>query len=333
MGYANCVAMLSNRIERQMIVDGSIYGMGKGAGNAPLELIAMHMNNVHGSHYHISQILEAIDANISQFYHPATWGYNMFYYLAASNDCHPNYVSYLMNKRTLSVKSINTILTSLQGEKKLLYDKNYIEQLYADYQMNVVNDNDAIDKLSLLLNTAKLLLLGPGKTIGTQNSRIREYINKAKPVVISINQIPKDFTSDYIFISNAKRYVQLATQLCQEQHVLIATSNVTGTNENAFDYELNYGDLIDPDADIIDNSLVMLIKALIKIGCKEVALAGFDGYRHETSNYYNDSMEYAFVKDKVDYLNSYTKKFLAEIRSQISVTFITDSQYMDTANE
>ena len=101
--------------------------MGKSAVNAPLELIAMHMNQCYGKKYHISQILEAIDANISNFYTPATWGYNMFYYIAAFNDCHPNYVSYLMDKRTLSVKSINEILGQLKGEKRLLYDKDYIE--------------------------------------------------------------------------------------------------------------------------------------------------------------------------------------------------------------
>ena len=122
MGYANCIAMLSYKIERLMVVDGTIYGMGKSAGNAPLELVAMHMNDCLGKQYQISQILEAVDANISQFYHAASWGYNMFYYLAAYNDCHPDYVSYLMNKRTLSVKSINEILGKLQGEKKLLYD-------------------------------------------------------------------------------------------------------------------------------------------------------------------------------------------------------------------
>ena len=72
--------------------------MGKSAGNAPIELIAMYMNDNLGKSYNISQILEAIDSNILQFYHPATWGYNMFYYIAASNDCHPNYVRYLMEK-------------------------------------------------------------------------------------------------------------------------------------------------------------------------------------------------------------------------------------------
>ena len=131
MGYANCITMMSQKTERMLLVDGTIYGMGKSAGNAPIELIAMYMNENLGKNYHISQFLEAIDSNIMDFYTPATWGYNMFFYLAASNDCHPSYVSYLMEKKTLSVKSINEILGRLQGEKKLLYDQSYSHRTFS----------------------------------------------------------------------------------------------------------------------------------------------------------------------------------------------------------
>ena len=134
MGYANCIAMMSNKIKRTMVVDGSLYGMGKNSGNAPIELIAMYMNENMEKSYDINQILEAIDANILRFYTTTLWGYNIFHYLAASNDCHPNYVTYLMNKQTLSLRSINEILGGLKGEKKLLYDKNCIEDLYIRYQ-------------------------------------------------------------------------------------------------------------------------------------------------------------------------------------------------------
>lgn len=39
-----------------------------------------------------------------------------------------------MDKHTLSLKSINTILDAIEPEKKLLYDKDYIETLYRRYQ-------------------------------------------------------------------------------------------------------------------------------------------------------------------------------------------------------
>lgn len=327
MGYANCIAMLNNRIERRMIVDGSIYGMGKSAGNAPLELVAMYMNNALGKHYHISQILEAVDANISQFYRPSTWGYNMFYYIAASNDCHPEYVAYLMNKRTLSIKSVNEILGKLQDEKKLLYDRDYIEKLYVEYQKNEVNDAEDRERLGHILAGKDILLVGPGTTVQTQRKRIDDHIKAHHPMVISINYVPDGIEPDYIFLSNAKRYVKLATRLSQGNYALIATSNVTGTKDDAFDYVLNFSALMDAEAKIVDNSLVMLLKALIGLECKSVTLAGFDGYSRETSNYYNVEMEYDFARNMAEYLNEYTRAFLEGIRDTMEIIFLTDSRY------
>ena len=327
MGYANCIAMLANKIDRMMIVDGSIYGMGKSAGNAPLELVAMHMNNEYGKKYQISQILEAIDSVIVNFYQSATWGYNVFYYLAASNDCHPSYVSYLMEKKTLSVKSINEILGCLQGEKKLLYDKNYIEDLYVDYQTNEINDEEDVKKLSDLLRGRDILVLGPGRSIAKQKNEIRSYIEEKNPTLISINYVPSGFVPDYIFLSNSKRYVQLATKLSRRKYTVIATSNVTGTSPDAFDYNLNFSTLMDSEAEIIDNSLVMLLKALIQMGCPKVTMAGFDGYSSKRDNYYVEGMEYDFVKDKAAYLNHYMNTFLDSVKDKIEVSFLTNTKY------
>lgn len=330
MGYANCIELLSGKTDRTLVVDGSIYGMGKSAGNAPIELIAMHMNECYGKNYHISQLLEAIDANISNFYKPATWGYNMFYYLAAFNDCHPNYVAYLMDKRTLSVKSINEILGQLEGEARLLYDKDYIEQLYVQYQEKVVDDQKTVEQLKVALEGREILLLGPGLNIRKQKDRIKRFIEEKSPFIISVNMIPEDFKPDYIFLSNAKRYVQMATALSRKdrKYQIIATSNVTKTS-NRFDYVLNYGALLDREAEIIDNSFVMLLKVMIRIGRDRVYLAGFDGYfgQHK-KNYLYANMEYKFGKAKANNLNRYVAKVLADLKSQIETIFITDSLYL-----
>lgn len=327
MGYANCIAMLENRIERTMIVDGTIYGMGKSAGNPPLELISMHMNHSLRTNYQISQILEAIDSNILQFYQPATWGYNMFYYLAASNDCHPNYVTDLMDKRTLSVKSINEILGKLEGEKKLLYDKNYIEKLYADYQNNEINDEADMAALRAEFFGKEILIVGPGSTIKEERQKVIDYAEEKRPEVITVNFIPGKLRPKYVFISNAKRYLQLATKFSRRSYNIIATSNVTETTTGAFKYKLNYSSLIDPSAEFTDHSMIMLIKALLACDIKKLTLAGFDGYSVRNSNYYKHNMEYDFVKKKADYLNRYTRDFLDSIKDKVEVEFLTHSHY------
>ena len=329
MGYANCITMMSQVTDRTLLVDGSIYGMGKSAGNAPIELIAMYMNDNLGKNYHISQFLEAIDSNISQFYSPATWGYNMFFYLAASNDCHPNYVSYLMEKKTLSVKSINEILGKLEGEAKLLYDQHIIEKLYLNYQAIEIDDTDHLAALTTELSDCKILLLGPGTSIIKDESKIKEFIATNHPKIISVNFLEENYPADYLFLSNSKRYVQLATALSQKSENLkvIATSNVTKTSGN-FDYVLKYSSLIDNQAEVIDNPFIMLLKVMHSLKIKSVYVAGFDGYvAQNTGNYIRTYMEYGFDTEKTARLNTYVKEKLREFQTVLETNFITDSLY------
>ena len=89
----------------------------------------------------------------------------------------------------------------------------------------------------------------------------------------------------------------------------------------------NYSTLIDQEAEIIDNSLVMLLKAMIKLSVKEVNLAGFDGYSKKNDNYFNISREYSFAKEKAAYLNGYVREFLSYVSKKISVNFVTKSYY------
>ncbi len=326
MGYANCIAMISNKIQRTIVVDGSLYGMGKSAGNAPIELIAMYLNEKFDTGYQISQMLEAIDANISQFYSPATWGYNMFYYLAASNECHPNYVTYLMSKRTLSVKSVNEILGRLQGEKKLLYDKSYIEKMYSNYQNREINDSIARSQIASILSGKNILLIGPGKSIYKERQKVDDYIKNKNPVIVSINFIPRDIEPGFIFLSNSKRYIQLATELNTKSYPIIATSNVTCMH-GQFAYSLNVSSLLDFDTEIIDISLVMFLKVLESMGIKKVAFAGFDGYSCNDNNYCRAEMEYDFIKSRAEYLNKYITDFIRLFSDKIEIEFITESKY------
>ena len=329
MGYANGIEMIEAKTERPMLVDGSLYGMGKSAGNAPLELLAMYMNEHCGKSYDISQILEAIDTSIMEIYQKVHWGYNLFYYVAASNKVHPNYVSYLMNKRTLSIKSINEILKKIEGPKKLLYDKNCIEQLYRAYENYECDDTAALGALAQHWKDRELLVIGPGKTCRECADKIAKYRDIHYCVVISVNFIPEEGKSDYLFLTNSKRYLQLGSQIIRAENrgmKVIATSNVTKTSGD-FDYTLNYSNLIDVNAKVRDNSLLMLMRVLLDMGITSVALAGFDGYDSEKMNYFRTNMEYSDIREKAQELNRTARNFFRENADHLAVEFITPSLY------
>lgn len=331
LAYSNCIELLENPPkDRLLLVDGSLYGMGKGAGNAPMELLAMYMNEHGDKRYHSSQLLEAIDVTILDIYRRIPWGYSFKFFIAASHDCHPNYVSYLMDKQKLSVKSIHEILDMLEGEKKLLYDGEYAEELYVEYQKQISSaERTGAEQLGERLKGRKVLMLGPGGHALDEDHKVYEYIGRNRPVVIAVNCMPADYQVDYLFISSAKRYVQLSYAILRlpEEVKLIATSNVTKAS-GSFDYTLPYNELLDEEALIVDNPMIMMIRLLSGYGVEQIALAGFDGYTtSQTSDYANPNMAHSFSREKARSLNEDVERSLARIQHPAKLKFVTTTCY------
>jgi 4-hydroxy 2-oxovalerate aldolase len=78
----------------------------------------------------------------------------------------------------------------------------------------------------------------------------------------------------------------------------------------------------------MDNSFIMLLKVLIKLKIKEVALAGFDGYSQDKdTNYYSSKMEYDFAKQKGEEINANVNDMFQILKKDINLKFITDTLY------
>lgn len=329
LAYSNSMAFCERKTERELLVDGSAYGMGKSAGNCPLELLTMYANAHFNKSYNTAQILEMIDTGIMKIYERLPWGYQLQYYLCASNDCHPKYAQYLIKKKTLSMSSIDGILKQIEPSERLAFNEEYIEKLYLDYQDNKINDDDSIEELRALIKGKEVVLLGPAKSIEAEKEKVAAYIAKNAPTVIAINFMPKDFALSFLFLSNSKRYMQLSSKLSKAHPdmKIIATSNVTSAS-GRFDYIADYASLIDSGFEIPDNSLPMFLRLLKKLEPKKVSLAGFDGYvAKKNENYASYDMEYEFVKDYAVKLNEYTKAVIASVKDALNINFITESRY------
>ncbi len=330
LAYANSLTFIEKERKHDIIVDGTLYGMGKSAGNAPLELIAMRLNDKFGGDYRISPMLEAIEETAMEFYARAPWGYKEFFYLCAKNRCHPNYLTYFEGKKNLSTSKIDRILADIEPEdKKLLYDKEVAENLYQRYIDGEYSDYSA--RIAFVKETAnrKLLIIGPGKNISLQESKVARFIEENNPYIISINYIPDKFVPDCIFITNGKRYHDMTLGLKEERNSRIkflATTNVECRN-GSFDYVINRAPLLETHENIIDNSFLMLIKFLKSVDINEVYCAGFDGYSDKEDNYCNPAMEYYFVKQEAVHLNIHMKEAIAQLRETMKIQFITYSAY------
>jgi 4-hydroxy 2-oxovalerate aldolase len=333
LAYANCIAFLEYESKHDLLVDGTLYGMGKSAGNAPLELLIMELNNHYEKHYDVHPVLEAIEESIMDFYQKSPWGYKMFFYLSAENGVHPSYVSDYQQKRNLSLSDMDAVLGEIQPqEKKLLYDRSVSEKTYENYRQSELVAVEDTEKLRNELTGQDILLIGPGKNIKLQADKVEQYIKNHHPLTISINYLPDDYAMNYVFVTNRKRYQQMTDALHEQKNAavrIIETSNVTAIQDNHPVYRVERAPLLELKEHITDNSLLMLLKTLQNLGIRKVSLAGFDGYSDKDTNYFNPSMEYSFVRDEAHRLNRQIRRVMEGSLSDMELNFITYSHYTD----
>lgn len=330
LAYANTIEMLYRKTNRKVIIDGSVYGMGKSAGNAPIELLAMHLNEYYGKHYKINEILEIIDSCILPIQQKYKWGYSLEFFLAASNNCHPKYINYLMHKSTLAVDSINAIVKNICPDKRLSFDEKYISNLYQEYLNKNFNDKKAIDKLKKWLSEKNVLVLAPGRTISTKEEIIRLFIESNDVIVLAVNFIPENIVVDGVFVGNSKRYKAIAERLHKDinDKCIIATSNISTLNEK-FTYVINTESILEKRSAIEDNSMAMVLNLLILLNVGNIYLAGFDGYNLKNLNesYCNESFNYSCDYERLQKVNEEISLKVKEIQKTKSLLFITESIY------
>lgn len=327
LAFSNSIKYLALETDRTILVDSTVYGMGKSAGNCPSELISLHMNQHYGKNYNIDLFLEIFDTDLMQIYQQHYWGYKYNFYISAMQSCHPNYVQYLLDKKTLSVTSINEILSSIPEEIKLLYDKNYIEKAYIDYQSHSIDDHGVIEQLAGLLHDKTILLLGPGHSLKKNENQIKEFINKSNPTIISVNFEPTEYKCNFVFISNAKRYSKLSDVLDHDSSSqLITTSNIS-LFDRPSNFVLNYSSLVNMNGFYSDNALLLAITALTKCGVNAVTLAGFDGFRSEVSDYYDSKYAFGGNEEYNVSSNETTAKGIKHLLNYIAIDFLTKSIY------
>ncbi|MGN0686900.1 MAG: aldolase catalytic domain-containing protein [Oscillospiraceae bacterium] len=326
MSFANAQYLVEHRSSREFIVDCSVYGMGRGAGNLCTELIAQYLNNACGTSYNMVSVLDILDNLICPIHLKHDWGYNANYYIAAVHKCHPNYASFLMNKQMLTMNEIDLILKNLPADKRDIYDKTLIDHIYYDFQNHQVDDERSIGELKKALSARKILLLAPGHSIRQYKNEINGFIERENPVIISINGSFEGYRSDFVFVSNLKRLYSLESDSLSER--LILTSNLPSVVANGL--YVDYSGLCDQRFEESDNSGLMLIRLMKKIGARQLYIAGFDGFSEDVrQNYYDDKMINSINPEDTEHKNNSIRRQSDLLSGEIEIITLTPSRFFD----
>lgn len=323
LAYSNALSLVNNQTSRNLIIDSSVFGMGRGAGNLNTELFVEYLNDNCEKDYKIKPLLNMIDEILNKFYYENYWGYSLPNYLSAKHNAHPNYAGYLSSKNTLTYENIDEIFEMMSPDKKVIYDKEYIEQLYLKYMEKNSLQVGREELLKQKFENKKILLIAPGKSSQIEMEKIKLFAAQKGVVSVSVNFNYSYIQCDFIFVSNLRRFKELKKR---EKAKCIATSNLP---YDGVYYQVNYKDLLNDKEYVYDNAGLMAIKLLLSFGVEEIYLAGFDGYSHELKdNYYDDNMSIIAKNVMLDNMNVGMNDMLSAFDKIKPIKFLTKERHL-----
>lgn len=317
---ANAVAFM-NSLDRDIIIDSSIYGMGRGAGNLNTELIIDFINLKRINNNYRSLNLLGI---IEKYYYPqqskTPWGYSLPYYLSAKHSLHPNFAKHLIDLDTLGIEEVERILETITLKERLNYSSKLIQEKYLAYQ-----SSKALIKTKQLESKPKfskyILIILPGNSYISILDRIIDFIRDGYTLV-SVNFIPVNIDIDYVFLSNTKRIHQVKESLS----TVIKTSNIN------FDFKkqntIRYSDYINELEYVSDNALLMLLSYLNKFTVNKISIAGLDGYDPVYRRLNTDFTKESSVDVNILSKNENIRQYLEEYGNVRNINFITPSKFI-----
>ena len=315
--------------KREVIVDGTLSGMGRGAGNTPTELIVQYLTSKWGYDYDMDALLDVIDEYMDHIRVLCSWGYNTQYFIAGCYSAHVNNIAYLTKKNSIRSKDIRYILNAIGKDARKRYNYDLLEKSYIDLLYSDVNDEESITRLSEALSGKEVMVLVPGSTVSSMREKVVEYIEKNHPVVISVNFAFDNEKLDYIFISSLRRQ-RLLPKLDNVKKIY--TSNVPMEMRTEPNEVVSFQRLIKCGWEDMDNSTILLLRLLDSLGARRVVLAGFDGYdyaRNGQTNYADERLELASVNVNPTERNEEIGQMLADFcnTKKIEMFFLTPSRF------
>jgi len=320
MAFANTLEAIKLGVD---MVDCTIYGMGRGAGNLPTEVLLSYLQMVISDKYNVVPVLHLIDRFFINMETNEPWGYQLPYMLSGIFKCHPYYPKTLVDYREYTMEDIWNALEMVQKANPIGFSRDLINQIVKSgliggaRKVRIATQSGGKDEALNTKTSSKplevpyakrhkncdFLVLANGPTLKEYKSKIALFIEKYNPVILGANYLSDLFVPHYHAFTNKKRFMDYVDYVHQNSILLIGENIPDELIREYTDrpYERLY--FVDElnDFDIIDNVIqsncrtvaVLLIGVAIVMGARRIFAAGLDGYSGMTS-----TEEFHFYREK-----------------------------------
>ena len=306
LGFANTLEAIRNGV---VMVDGTVYGMGRGAGNLPIEILLSYFEKTCRENcYNTLPVLDIIDRYMLELHEDLKWGYDLSYMLSGMFEVHPYYSKTMVDYREYNIEDILRTLETVKEMNPVGFKKPILDSIIqsgfvgipvsekaeskSDFGSIAVQDLSEFGQVPYLDRHSGrgFLVLANGPTLKEENEQIEKFIKKYNPVVIGANYLGGLFVPDYHAFGNKKRFIDYVDKVDAGSRLLI--SNVFSDEfikkyaDRKYEF-IQHLPQLSSDFDI-SNGVVMTncrtisilsVAVAIVMGAERIFIAGLDGYK------------------------------------------------------
>lgn len=327
MSFANTLRAIEEGVT---FVDASIFGMGRGSGNLPIEVLVGYLEKQGNSSYNTVPYLEVIERFYLELFKDLNWGYKIQSLMGGLKNIHPYYIDDLFKRKTYTVDEIWNALDIVKERCPISYSveklnealesrfytpltKEKVEEACKGIgdQLKIIPAADAFSVENLEVENRhkgrKFLIIANGPSIVQHKGAIEGFMNDENVVTVGVNYLQKNYTPDYHMFVSRKRFLKYS-QFVSESSTLvvpsffgqeIVTENYGGTSVY-FNLEMVEDGGVSPVNGVEQrllnlNVAVSAILMAYQMGASEIFAVGIDGYIDEM----NKRMVYFYNEDDV----------------------------------
>lgn len=292
LAYINTLTAIEEGID---FVDGTVCGMGRGAGNMRTEQFLLGYSQKYGdTRFNSASLLPSIVNFIEPLKARFKWGFQYSYMFSGLMNIHPTYCQKLSEGDRYTSEETHEILRKIPVENRTKYNKNTLDKA-VEGVINVEAETFATDAVNILdlklLQSDTLLIIARGNQAHNNITGLLNLVERKKIPVMECNLtgfLPEDFRR-YLVILNQNK-IRKYLEMKEYPDVYLITGQPVGlgngSSERAF-YPVTLGHL-----DISDDKLAIpdydaglyAIALAMKAGVKNIYLAGFDGFEDPDIN-------------------------------------------------
>ena len=327
LAFANCLEAIEAGVN---IIDGSVFGMGRGGGNLFTDAMLAYFEKKFPESYGLLPVLQFADLYMEDMKSRYSWGYSLPQLMTGMLSCHPNYPTKLLRRKAYTADMIHGMLHELNGSEKQSFSTDVMVELeHKNYEKVAGNTPVAINQeMEKMCHEShqKALLLGGGRSVMDFADDIKNYIKKENLTCFSINNPTTPVTINGVFFCNRRRILKHHEELTKNHQVVLGPDIHKEAPE---EFALSKISWINPlkliqqcqseEKDFVpSNSAVESILGLVQMGYKTIYIAGMDGYKLHESNYYREtdgvvherhlSLENAEIENELEHLSHLQEK-------------------------